>query len=67
MRILSILVLCFSTQGEDILSVLKASVMCSQFSMQEEDILEQTNVKCHMWTIRSTCRPFNQLVDHCVT
>jgi hypothetical protein len=33
-----------------------ASVMCLHFSMQEEDILEHTNAKCH-------CVHFSQLVD----
>ena len=35
-------ILCFSMQKEDIFSVLMASVMCLQFSMQEENILEHT-------------------------
>ena len=34
-----------------------ASVMCLYFIVQEEDIHEHTNAKCHL------CR----LVDHCVT
>ena len=28
-----------------------ASVMCLHFSMQEEDILEHTNAKCHLCTL----------------
>ena len=33
-----------------------ASVMCLQFSMQEEDILEHIHhVKCHLCTLESTC------------
>ena len=50
------IVLCSGMQGEDIFSILMASVMCSHFSMQEEDILEYTNGKCH----------FGELIDHCV-
>ena len=34
-----------------------ASVMCLNFNMQEEDIIQHTNGKCHLCT----------LVDHCVT
>ena len=33
-----------------------ASVMCLHFSMQEEDILEYNNGKCHLRTLESTCR-----------
>ena len=33
------------------LSVLMARVMCSHFSIQEEDILEHTNAKCHLHTL----------------
>ena len=36
-----------SMQGEILLSSLMASVMCLHFSVQEEDIREDTNVKCH--------------------
>ena len=43
-------------QGEDILSILMASVMCLHFSMQEEDILEHINAKCHLSTLLSPCR-----------
>ena len=38
-----------------------ASVMCLQFCMQEEDILEHSNGKWHLSV------DFSQLVDHCVT
>ena len=41
----------FSMQGEDIMFVLMASVMCLHFSMQEEYILEHA-----LRTIYSTCR-----------
>ena len=34
-----------------LLSVLMASVTCLQFSMQEEDITEHTNGKCHLCTL----------------
>ena len=51
------IVLCFSMQEKDMFSILMASVMCLHFSMQEEDILEYTNGKCH----------FDELIDHCVT
>ena len=30
------------------MSILIASVMCLYFGMQEEDILEHINVKCHL-------------------
>ena len=36
------------------------SVTCFHFSIQEEDILEHTNAKCHLCTL-------SQLVDHYVT
>ena len=41
------IVLRFSMQGENLLSVLMASVTCLHFGMQEEDVLEYTNGKCH--------------------
>ena len=50
------IVLHFNMQGEDILSILMASVMCLHFSMQEEDILEHINAKCHLSTLLSPCR-----------
>ena len=28
-----------------------ASVMCSHFNMQEEDVLEQGNDKCHLYIL----------------
>jgi hypothetical protein len=40
------IVLRFSMQGECI-SILMVSVKCLRFSMQEEDVLELINVKCH--------------------
>ena len=39
-------------KGEDVLvSILMGSVVCLQFSMQEADIIEYTNVKCHLCTL----------------
>ena len=51
------------------------------FSMQGEDIVEQTNGKCHVFTFKYArekyflnilmpsviCVHFSQLIDHCVT
>ena len=54
-------VLRFSMQGEDILNVLMASVLCLYFSMQEDDILE------HSVMASVICLHFSQLSDHCVT
>ena len=45
------IVLHFSMQGEILLSILMACVMCLQFSRQEEDILEHANTKCHLCTL----------------
>ena len=38
-------------KGEIFWSILMASVMSLYFSMQEEDILEPTNGKCHLCTL----------------
>ena len=39
-------------KGKILLSMLMASVMCLQFSVQEEDVLEHTNpFKCHLYII----------------
>ena len=38
-----------------------ASVVCLHFNMQEEDILDLTNAKCHF------VYAFSQLVANCVT
>ena len=35
-------------KGKKFPSVLMASVMYLHFSMQEEDIMEHTNAKCHL-------------------
>ena len=53
-------ILHFRMQRKDSLIVLMARVMCLQFSMQEGDILEHTNRKCHLCT-------FSRRVAHCVT
>jgi hypothetical protein len=45
------IVFCFHMQGKIFLSVLMASVMCLQFSMQEEDVLEHTIGKRHSCTL----------------
>ena len=37
-------------KGKIVLSVLMAGVMCLHFSMQDEDILEHNNGKCHLCT-----------------
>ena len=44
-----------------------ASVTCLHFSMQEEDILEHTNGKCHMCTLKSTCRSLYKIVMQLIT
>jgi hypothetical protein len=36
--------------GEDFIEQLMTNVTCLYFSMKEEDILEHTNDKCHMFT-----------------
>ena len=43
--------MCFSIQGKILLSILMASVMYLHPSMQEEDVLEHTNVKWHLCTL----------------
>jgi hypothetical protein len=42
------IVLHFSMQGNILFSLLMASVMRLHFSMQEEDVLEHTDGKCHV-------------------
>ena len=39
------------------MSLRMANGTCLQFSMQEEDILEHTNVECHLCTLQGTRRP----------
>jgi hypothetical protein len=41
----------FNMQRKIFLSILIATSMCLHFSMQEEDTLEHTNVKCHFRTL----------------
>ena len=61
------IVLHFSMQGEIFLTVLIASATYFHFSMQEEDILEHTNGKCHLCTLWSTCRPVCNIGMHLIT
>ena len=65
--IYQMIVLYFSMQGEDILSILIANVMRLHLSMQEEDILEDTDGKCHLCTLQSTCRPLCNIGMHLIT
>ena len=44
------IVLRFHMQGEDIFEHSHASVMCLHSSVQEEDILEHADGKCHVCT-----------------
>ena len=39
------IVLCYNMQGK---RILMAIVMFLHFSVQEEDVLEHTNAKCHL-------------------
>ena len=57
----------FSMQGENIVSILMASVMCLQFNMHEEDIVDHTNGKCHLCALQSTCRPLCNIGMHLIT
>ena len=43
-----------------------ASVMCLYFRVQEEDILEHTNGKCHLCKFSSTCRPLCNIGMHII-
>ena len=45
------IVLRFSMQWEDFLSIVMASAMCLHFRMQEEDILEHIDGKSHLRTL----------------
>ena len=38
-------------KGKFFFSILIARVMCLYFGVQEKDILEHTNAKCHMCTL----------------
>jgi hypothetical protein len=49
-KILEMIVLCFSMQGED-RRMLMARVMCLDLCMQEEGILDYTNVKRILCTL----------------
>ena len=50
-----------------LLSILTTSVMCLHSSMQEEDIFEHTNPKCHYCTLHSTCRQLCNIGSHLIT
>ena len=50
-----------------LLSILIASAMYSHFSLQNEDILEHTNAKCHLCTLSSTYKPLCNIGIHLVT
>ena len=61
------IVLRFSMRGEDILSLLVASVISLHFSMQGEDIIEHTTGNCRLCTLYSTCRPLQNIDIHLIT
>ena len=44
-----------------------ANNMCLHFSMQEEDVIEHTNDKCHLYTLLSTSRPLCNIGIHLIT
>ena len=54
-------------KGNILLIILMTRVMCLYFSMHEEDILEHTNVKCHLCTLQLTCRPWCNIDIHLLT
>jgi hypothetical protein len=54
-------------KGKIILSILMANVTCLTFSMQEEDIHENTNGKCHLCILWSTCIPLCDICMHLIT
>ena len=41
-----------------------ASVTCLHSNVQEKMFLEHTNVKCHLCTLSSTCRPLYNVGIH---
>ena len=43
-----------------------ASVMCLNFSMQEDNILDRTKDKCHLCTLSSACRLVCNLGIHLI-
>jgi hypothetical protein len=47
-KVFEVIFLRFSMQREVILRVLMTNIMYLGFRMQEEDILEHTNVECHL-------------------
>jgi hypothetical protein len=44
-------VLCFSVQGENIIEDINGKCNVLYFNMQDEYILKNTTVKCHMCTL----------------
>jgi hypothetical protein len=52
------IVMGFSVQGKDIIeqSIVMASVIYLHIRMQEENSVEHTNARCHLFTLQSTCR-----------
>ena len=54
-------------QGEDIISILMACVMCLSFDVQEEIILEHINSKHHLCALKLTCRPLCSIGIHLIT
>ena len=65
--LLEMIVLSISMQREYTIKLNNASVMCLHFSMQEEDTLEHTSVKCHLCTFWSTCRSLCNISIHLET
>ena len=62
-------ILHFSMQGVlmILLITLMVGVIRFHFSVQEEAILENTNAKCHLCTLKSTCRPLCNIGIHLMT
>ena len=47
-EILEIIFCVLVCKGKMLMNILMASVMCLPLSKQEEDVLDHTNVKCHL-------------------
>ena len=62
-----IIYLCFSVQGEYILGIIMAGVMCLHLRLQEQHISEHINAKCHLCTLSSTCRQLCNIGIHLIT
>ena len=54
-------------KGKKFFDMLMASVMSLYFSMQAEDILKNTNGKCHLCILLSTCKPLCNICMHIIT